>query len=46
VEAEYRLGFAIRDLPAGSGRERWLNPSCQYPTLDQGIFCMLIYDPN
>lgn len=30
AEAEYRLGFAIRDLPAGSGRERWLNPSCGY----------------
>ncbi|KAI0268619.1 Spc98 family-domain-containing protein [Gloeopeniophorella convolvens] len=27
VEAEFRLGFAIRDLPVGSGRERWLNPS-------------------
>ncbi|PFH53725.1 hypothetical protein AMATHDRAFT_187068 [Amanita thiersii Skay4041] len=25
-EAEYRLGFAIRDLPIGSGKERWLNP--------------------
>lgn len=46
AEAEYRLGFAIRDLPAGSGRERWLNPSCQYSTLDQGTSCTLIYDPN
>jgi hypothetical protein len=46
VEAEYRLGFAIRDLLAGSGRERWLNPSCQYSSLDQGISCTLIYDPN
>ncbi|KAG6861911.1 hypothetical protein C0995_009861 [Termitomyces sp. Mi166 len=25
-EAEYRLGFAIRDLPTGSGRDKWLNP--------------------
>ncbi|KAF8070027.1 gamma-tubulin complex, DGRIP91/SPC98 component protein [Lyophyllum atratum] len=25
-EAEYRLGFAIRDLPVGSGRDKWLNP--------------------
>ncbi|KZT19907.1 hypothetical protein NEOLEDRAFT_1172809 [Neolentinus lepideus HHB14362 ss-1] len=25
-EADFRLGFAIRDLPAGTGRERWLNP--------------------
>jgi len=33
AEAEYRLGFAIRDLPVGSGRERWLNPCCEYPTL-------------
>lgn len=30
AEAEFRLGFAIRDLPVGSGRERWLNPSCGY----------------
>jgi len=27
-EAESRLGFAIRDLPTGRGKERWLNPSC------------------
>ena len=33
AEAEYRLGFAIRDLPVGSGRERWLDPCCKYPTL-------------
>ncbi|KAI0743786.1 Spc98 family-domain-containing protein [Daedaleopsis nitida] len=26
-EAEWRLGFAIRDLPMGTGREKWLNPS-------------------
>ena len=26
-EAEWRLGFAIRDLPVGEGREEWLNPS-------------------
>ncbi|KAG6889226.1 hypothetical protein C0992_005970 [Termitomyces sp. T32_za158] len=25
-EAEYRLGFAIKDLPIGSGRDKWLNP--------------------
>ncbi|KAG6832846.1 hypothetical protein H0H87_000200 [Tephrocybe sp. NHM501043] len=25
-EAEYRLGFAIRDLPTGSGKDKWLNP--------------------
>ncbi|RPD78227.1 hypothetical protein L226DRAFT_558242 [Lentinus tigrinus ALCF2SS1-7] len=25
-EAGWRLGFAIRDLPMGTGREKWLNP--------------------
>ena len=29
-EAEYRLGFAIRDLPTGPGRDRWLNPLCKH----------------
>jgi Gamma tubulin complex component C-terminal len=38
AEAEFRLGFIIRDLPAGSGRERWLNPSCEYPTLILSVF--------
>ncbi len=28
-EAEWRLGFAIRDLPMGTGREKWLNPLCE-----------------
>jgi hypothetical protein len=27
-KAEVRLGFAIRDLPVGAGRDRWLNPLC------------------
>ncbi|OAX44150.1 gamma-tubulin complex, DGRIP91/SPC98 component protein [Rhizopogon vinicolor AM-OR11-026] len=27
-EAEFRLGFAIRDLASDTGRERWLNPLC------------------
>ncbi|XP_006457353.1 hypothetical protein AGABI2DRAFT_79403 [Agaricus bisporus var. bisporus H97] len=27
-DASWRLGFAIRDLPIGSGRDRWLNPLC------------------
>jgi hypothetical protein len=27
-DASWRLGFAIRDLPVGSGRDRWLNPLC------------------
>ncbi|TFK44260.1 gamma-tubulin complex, DGRIP91/SPC98 component protein [Crucibulum laeve] len=25
-EAGWRLGFAIRDLPSGPGRDKWLNP--------------------
>ena len=25
-EAGWRLGFAIRDLPVGPGRDKWLNP--------------------
>ena len=29
-EAEWRLGFAIRDLPVGVGRDRWLNPTCEW----------------
>ncbi|KAH7908422.1 Spc98 family-domain-containing protein, partial [Hygrophoropsis aurantiaca] len=28
-EAEFRLGFAIRDLPTGIGRDRWLDPLCK-----------------
>ncbi|KAG6885377.1 hypothetical protein C0993_002516 [Termitomyces sp. T159_Od127] len=34
-EAEYRLGFAIRDLPIELGRDKWLNPLSQplFPTL-------------
>lgn len=27
-EGEWRLGFAIRDLPTGTGRDKWLNPAC------------------
>lgn len=27
-EGEYRLGFALRDLHVGDGKERWLNPMC------------------
>ncbi|KAJ7187937.1 gamma-tubulin complex, DGRIP91/SPC98 component protein [Mycena filopes] len=29
VEAERRLGFAIRDLPTGPGHDQWLNPLCR-----------------
>ncbi|KAI0030769.1 Spc98 family-domain-containing protein [Vararia minispora EC-137] len=27
-EAEARLGFSIRDLPTGPGRDKWLDPCC------------------
>ncbi|KAF9448213.1 gamma-tubulin complex, DGRIP91/SPC98 component protein [Macrolepiota fuliginosa MF-IS2] len=27
-DASWRLGFAIRDLPTGPGRDKWLNPLC------------------
>lgn len=29
-ESEWRIGFAIRDLPSGKGRDKWLDPSCAY----------------
>lgn len=29
-EAAWRVGFAIRDLPHGNGREGWMNPLCSY----------------
>lgn len=29
-EAEYRLGFALRDLPVGMGKAKWLNPVCAF----------------
>ncbi|KAJ7217732.1 gamma-tubulin complex, DGRIP91/SPC98 component protein [Mycena pura] len=29
VEAERRLGFAIRDLPTIAGHDKWLNPLCE-----------------
>lgn len=36
-EAEFRLGFAIRDLASDTGHERWLNPLCEpFPF----IYCM------
>lgn len=30
-ESEWRIGFAIRDLPSGKGQDKWLDPSCAYP---------------
>ena len=32
-ESEWRIGFAIRDLPSGEGQDKWLDPSCTYPTV-------------
>jgi len=29
-EAGWRLGFAIRDLPTGAGRDKWLDPLCMF----------------
>jgi hypothetical protein len=29
-ESEWRIGFAIRDLPSGKGQDKWLNPCCAY----------------
>jgi len=29
-ESEWRIGFAIRDLPSGKGQDKWLDPSCAY----------------
>ncbi|KZV70666.1 hypothetical protein PENSPDRAFT_578992 [Peniophora sp. CONT] len=39
-EAEFRLGFSIRDLPTGAGRDRWLDPCCE--ALD---FLLMTYKP-
>jgi hypothetical protein len=44
-EAGWRLGFAIRDLPTGPGRDKWLNPLCRCISQhlpdrhDSNIFC-------
>jgi len=40
-EAEYRLGFAIRDLPAGS--VKWMDPLCKCPvhsSLNEGLYML------
>jgi hypothetical protein len=42
-EAEFRLGFAIRDLPYGHGRDRWLNPLGNSARLLQRYICILIH---
>jgi Gamma tubulin complex component C-terminal len=43
-EAGWRLGFAIRDLPTGPGRDKWLNPLCMsapqlFPDQYLTLFC-------
>ncbi|CCM00410.1 uncharacterized protein FIBRA_02440 [Fibroporia radiculosa] len=40
-EAEHRLGFAIRDLPTGTGKEAWLDPS----SIEALDFLYLDYQP-
>lgn len=32
-ESEWRIGFAIRDLPSGKGRDKWLDPCCEFRTI-------------
>lgn len=36
-EMESKLGFAIRDLPTTSGKEKWLDPLCEH----NRPFCMI-----
>ncbi|EJD00395.1 uncharacterized protein FOMMEDRAFT_169871 [Fomitiporia mediterranea MF3/22] len=40
-DAENRLGFAIRDLPDGTGREKWLDPT----TIEALDFLYMQYRP-
>lgn len=37
-ESEWRIGFAIRDLPSGKGQGKWLDPCCAY----QIIVCLIV----
>ena len=30
ADSEWRIGFAIRDLPSGKGQDRWLDPCCEH----------------
>jgi hypothetical protein len=42
-EAKWRLGFAIKDLPVGSGKEKWMDPLCKgfyYHLLDRARHLM------
>ena len=41
-EAGWRLGFAIRDLPMGTGKEKWLNPFGKYSSRNLYPRVMLI----
>jgi len=40
-EAGWRLGFAIRDLPTGSGRDKWLDPLRTSNANEKRNACML-----
>jgi len=40
-ESEWRIGFAVRDLPRGKGQNRWLDP-CSIESLD---FLYMEYQP-
>ncbi|KAL1704926.1 gamma-tubulin complex component protein [Schizophyllum commune] len=41
-DVDNRLGFAIRDLPEGTGKEGWMNPLCALLALD---FLYMEYRP-
>lgn len=34
-ESEWRIGFAIRDLPSGKGQNKWLDPCCEYQIISR-----------
>jgi len=39
-ESEWRIGFAIRDLPSGKGQDKWLDPCCAYRMVFLPWSCM------
>lgn len=40
-ESEWRIGFAIRDLPSGKGQNKWLNPCCGYRIIYYLVYACL-----
>jgi hypothetical protein len=44
-EAEFRLGFAVRDLTSDTGHERWLDPLCK-PSPLMCCTCTLSHSEN